>query len=180
MIHWLTAAAVLGLLASGLVMAGETDPAVKKAVLVVHAPMGTLVLVLTLARIAWWIFADRRPSAADAESRTEKALARFVHLAFYPVLILLGFSGIAMLVLSGATSALMGDGALPNFSDYAPRAPHGVAAFALMGLVALHVAGALYHQFVRRDGLLTRMGLFAWPARDATTRASRQRLSARS
>jgi len=32
-------------------------------------------------------------------------------------------------------------------------------AFALLGLVLLHVGAALYHQLVRRDRLLARMGI---------------------
>ena len=34
---------------------------------------------------------------------------------------------------------------------------HEVAAFAMAGLVILHVAGALKHQFIDRDGLMARM-----------------------
>lgn len=173
MIHWLTAAAVLGLLVSGLVMAAQTDPEAKRAILVVHAPVGSLVLLLTLIRIAWWMFADRRPAAAEAESRAQKALARIVHVAFYPVLIGLGASGIATLVLSGAAPALLGQGVLPAFDGLAPRSAHGLAAWALIGLIALHVAGALYHQFIRRDGLLARMGLPAWPKASASRRPGR-------
>ena len=37
--------------------------------------------------------------------------------------------------------------------------PHGLGAFALLGLVTLHVGAALYHQLVRRDRLLARMGI---------------------
>lgn len=158
-IHWLTAAAVLGLLISGLIMAGATDPGVKKAILRVHAPVGILVLLLTLARIAWWVLVDRRPAATPSGSSAQKFLARLVHLAFYPVLLVLGASGVAMLVLSGAAPVLMGEGSLPDFSSLLPRAPHGLAGWALIGLAALHVAAALHHQFVRRDRLLARMGI---------------------
>lgn len=172
MIHWLTAAAVFGLLVSGLVMAGTVDPEAKKAILMVHAPVGTLVLLLTLARIAWWLVADRRPAAAKGGSSAQKMVARLVHMAFYPVLLVLGGSGIAMLVLSGAIPALIGEGPLPDFSTLLPRGPHGFAAWALIGLVALHVGAALYHQFVRRDGLLARMGLPSWPQRAAPVSSS--------
>lgn len=34
---------------------------------------------------------------------------------------------------------------------------HQVLAYCLFGLAALHAAGALYHHFVRRDGVLLRM-----------------------
>jgi cytochrome b561 len=35
---------------------------------------------------------------------------------------------------------------------------HGIVAKLLMLAIALHIGAALYHQFVRRDGLLSRMG----------------------
>jgi cytochrome b561 len=34
---------------------------------------------------------------------------------------------------------------------------HGLAAWGLIGLVGLHVAAALKHQFIDKDGLLERM-----------------------
>ncbi|MFY8102873.1 MAG: cytochrome b/b6 domain-containing protein, partial [Ramlibacter sp.] len=38
------------------------------------------------------------------------------------------------------------------------RVLHAVAAKLLMALIVLHVAAALWHHTVRRDGLLRRMG----------------------
>jgi cytochrome b561 len=38
------------------------------------------------------------------------------------------------------------------------RALHAITAKLLMALIVLHVAAALWHQVVRRDGLLRRMG----------------------
>jgi cytochrome b561 len=40
---------------------------------------------------------------------------------------------------------------------FALSAFHGLAAFALLGLVVLHILAALYHQFMRRDNLISRM-----------------------
>jgi cytochrome b561 len=36
---------------------------------------------------------------------------------------------------------------------------HELAAYALLGLVAFHIAAALWHQFIKRDGLMGRMSL---------------------
>jgi cytochrome b561 len=47
--------------------------------------------------------------------------------------------------------------ALPGFWKYPPRVPHGIGARLLLGLFVLHVGAALYHYFVRGDGLLQRM-----------------------
>jgi cytochrome b561 len=38
---------------------------------------------------------------------------------------------------------------------------HGYLAYALFALAGIHLLAALWHQFVRHDGLLRRM----WPAR---------------
>ena len=69
-------------------------------------------------------------------------------------------SGVAMSVLSGLPAIVFqGVGSLPaDFNALPPRAVHGIVAKLLMLLIALHIVAALYHQFVRRDGLLSRMG----------------------
>jgi cytochrome b561-like protein len=51
-----------------------------------------------------------------------------------------------------------GHGALPlDFWIFPTRTVHYVISRLLMALIALHVAGALYHTFILRDGLLRRM-----------------------
>ncbi len=69
----------------------------------------------------------------------------------------MGASGIGLIALSGAAPAIFTGGSLPNFDIYPPRIPHGIGARLMLALIALHVAAALFHQFVRRDGLLKRM-----------------------
>lgn len=160
-IHWLSAALVLGLLVSGFRAAGTVDPVAKASLLKVHAVVGATVLALTLARIAWWIFADRRPAEPAGTPRLQGLAARTVHILFYVVLVGMAASGIGMLALSGAGAILFAGapGPLPDFMAYAPRIPHGLGAFLLVALIALHVAAAFYHQLVLRDRLLARMGL---------------------
>lgn len=53
---------------------------------------------------------------------------------------------------------LRGQGAaLPDFQDFWPRPLHGLGAWFLLALLALHAGAALYHHFGRHDGLLRRM-----------------------
>lgn len=160
-IHWLSAALVFGLLVSGFRAAGMVDPTAKAGLLRIHAVVGGTVLVLTLARMAWWLFADRRPGDPAGMTRLQARAARAVHLLFYVVLIGMAASGIGMLALSGAASILFAGatGTLPDFTAYLPRYPHGLGAFFLVALVLAHVAAALYHQFVMRDRLLARMSI---------------------
>jgi cytochrome b561 len=82
-----------------------------------------------------------------------------VHVLFYVVILGMIASGIGMMALSGAAVLMFGgeSALLPDFWNYPPRIPHGIGARLLLVLLMLHVGAALYHQFVRRDGLLCRM-----------------------
>ena len=63
-------------------------------------------------------------------------------------------AGRLVLLMAGS-----GVGSLPvNFDALPPRAVHGIVAKLLMLAIGLHIAAALYHQLIRRDGLLSRMG----------------------
>ena len=72
---------------------------------------------------------------------------------------LMATSGIMTLVLSGAIPAMLSGAPVPDFSELVPRVAHGVMSKLLLALFAAHVGAALYHQFVRRDRLLARMGV---------------------
>jgi len=82
-----------------------------------------------------------------------------VHVLFYVVILGMIASGIGMMVLSGAAPLIFGgeSALLPDFWKYTPRVPHGIGARLLLALLVLHAGAALYHHFVRRDGLLWRM-----------------------
>lgn len=162
-IHWLSAILILGLLASGFRAGEATDLAVKAAFLRFHIPIAIVVLLLTLLRIVWWWRFDRKPPPVQGSPVWQERLARGIHIAFYVVILGMIASGIGMMVLSGAAPAVFGEpgAVLPNFHDYPPRAPHGLGASLLIALLVAHVGAALYHHFIRRDGLLRRM----WYAR---------------
>lgn len=157
-IHWVTALAVVGLLISGNVVAGVPSDA-KAPILVVHVLVGTLVLLLTLARLAWWAWGDRPPAPVAGQPHWQELAAKLVHGLLYAAIFLLAASGIGTLALSGALTALMGQGPMPDFSTVPPRLVHGLAGRLMLLLVVVHVAAALYHQFIRRDRLLGRMGI---------------------
>ena len=76
-------------------------------------------------------------------------------------------SGLALAVQAGLPDVLLGTSgmSLPQtLAGYAPRTVHGAPATMLLALVALHVLAALYHQLVRKDRLLARMGLGRRPS----------------
>lgn len=160
-IHWVTVLAILGLLISGFQAEDMDDQAAKAGLLMVHASLGIGILVLTILRILWWWLFDRQPVPPQTMPRWQVIAAHAVHGTLYVVIIGMAFSGLAMFILSGAGDIVFGgaNAALPDFDDYPPRSAHGIGARIILVLLAVHIGAALYHQFVRRDRLLARMGL---------------------
>jgi len=161
-LHWLSALAILCLLVLGFMAAATDDQAHKATLLRAHVPLGVLAFLLTLFRLVW-LLVDRRPPPLASLPLWQAFAERFVHGCLYLLIVLLGASGIGLVVLSGAVPALFfgAPSPLPDFPSYAPMIVHGTAAFALLGLLVLHIVAALYHQFVRQDRLLQRMGVGA-------------------
>ncbi len=158
-IHWLSAVLILALLGSGFQAANAMDTATKAAFLRFHIPIAIMVLLLTTLRIIWWWRFDLKPLPVEGSSAWQERIAGWVHIAFYAVIFGMIASGIGMLVLSGAAPAIFGEPGvvLPHFTDYPPRVPHGLGARLLVALLVFHAGAALYHHFVRSDGLLRRM-----------------------
>lgn len=160
-IHWFTAVAILGMLISGLLAANSVDEAAKLTLLRGHAIMGSLIGVLTVLRIAWWLFFDRRPADPSGLSRSQALAAHIVHYGLYAVILVMVSSGFATVILTGANLQLFGSAPLPlpDFTLAPPFTVHGLLARGLIALLIGHIGAAFWHQFVRRDHLLARMGL---------------------
>lgn len=158
-IHWLSALLIVALLGSGFRAASLTSAATKEAILSVHAPLGALIAILMLARIVWWWLVDRKPDPVADDPAWQTFSAKTVHVLFYIVILGMAASGIGMMVLSGAGNILFGtsEAVLPDFHTYRPRVPHGIGARLTVALLVFHVGAALYHHFIKKDGLLWRM-----------------------
>lgn len=157
-LHWASAALILALVPLGFSMqaaSGETKLILYHA----HAILGVLVGLLTLARLIWWLALDRKPQAQFG-SPVQRRLAKAVHGGLYLALVVLAVSGLVLTVSSGLASAfLAGDWAqMPtSYADLPPRRAHGFMARVLIALFVMHLVGALYHHWIRRDGTLGRM-----------------------
>jgi len=160
-IHWLSALAILIMLGSGLAAANAADESARTGILTVHVSVGIVVLLLTLMRFAWWIAVDRRPGHHRGIPGWQATVSHIVHYALYALIVLMLASGIALALLSGVVPGLYTGAVttLPDFEALPPFVAHSFGAWALIALVALHVAAALYHQFWRRDRLMARMGI---------------------
>jgi cytochrome b561 len=158
-LHWISAVAIIIMLGTGFAAALAAEPQ-KAAILRIHVPLGVTVLILTLVRIAWRFF-DIRPANPVGQPRWQAVAAYGVHSLLYLAIAAIAASGIGLLVLSGAAPVLFfaTSGPLPNFSAFTPMTVHTILAFVLIALVGGHFGTVLYHQFVRRDRLASRMGI---------------------
>ncbi len=158
-IHWVSAFIILTLMGSGFIADSLSVSSTKVFVLSLHVPLGVLILLLTTIRIVWWIFVDKKPVSSKSNPKILNGIAKLVHLLFYVILLVMAASGIGMMVLSGAGDVIFGGSGnpLPNFEDYRPRNLHGFGARMIILLFVLHVGGALFHHFSKRDGTLSKM-----------------------
>lgn len=170
-LHWVIAAAILFQLASGWWMheAGDEGGTFIFILFQVHKTAGITVLALTLMRIVWRL-AHPTPPLPAGMSLFERLAAHGAHIGLYALMILVPLSGWAMVSVSptGVPTYYLLLESLPfshlpiDVSDQKIAEErlifvHMVLAYTMGALMLAHVAAALKHQFISRDGLLMRM-----------------------
>lgn len=158
-LHWTSALLILALIPMGFAMQSAPE-ALRLELYRAHAMIGIFVGVLTLARLGWWLAFDRKPTSDADSSPLQRYAAKGVHAGLYGIVIVLTASGIGMTAISGLGTALTsGDPSLmpEDLMHFPPRLAHGLMARLLIVLLVLHVLGALYHHWWRRDGTVGRM-----------------------
>lgn len=166
-LHWLVAAVVLAQFSWGWLMQqiAKSPPGLRADAFNFHKSIGLCLLALMLIRLGWRI--SHRPPPLPALPAWQTRLARVTHVALYAALILMPLAGYLGSVWSGYPVKWFGL-TLPAWGRSVPAlkeamsALHYATSWVLLTLVALHVAGALYHT-LRRDGVLQRMTLSSSP-----------------
>jgi cytochrome b561 len=160
-LHWLLAFMILFSLAMGTFSLKEIANSSPDKIFALRGHMiaGVLILVLMFVRLAVRFKAPRPAPATTGNGFLDK-IAVMTHYGLYVLVFLMAASGIAMSIQAGLPEIVFGSSgaALPEtFAVYKPRLVHGLIAKLLLALATLHILAALYHQFVRRDSLLSRM-----------------------
>lgn len=159
-LHWTLAFLIVGALAGGalkIAPLANTNP-MKAEGLRVHMSGGILILTLMCLRTFVRRFTSRPPRAGTGQPLLDR-LARFSHLSFYGIVIAMATSGLIMGLQTGVIGFVAG-GQPPmpaDFWAYPIRRVHYVLSRVLIGLIAVHLSGVIYHTFIRRDRLLRRM-----------------------
>lgn len=158
MLHWLIALALAGEIALGFAMPKDASGF---TLYQLHKSIGITILVLSLARLGWRL--THRPPA-PLEAGWEGRLASLVHVLFYVVMIgtpLVGWAIVSSAPINVPT-VLFGVVPLPHLPigeslNELAMESHEILAKVGIGLFVLHVAGALRHHVLLKDGLLARM-----------------------
>lgn len=159
LLHWLIALALAFQLALGFAMPKNASGF---ALFQLHKSVGITILVLTLARLAWRL-AHRPPPLL--EGGFGGFLARAVHALLYVFMVVAPLTGWAIVSTDSTRIPTLLYGTLPWPHLPLPAAvnepmaeTHEILGWIGLALVALHIAGALRHQLLLKDGLLRRMG----------------------
>lgn len=159
-LHWLTAALIVFMLVMGHFSLAATPNAEAGKVLALrgHMILGSVALVLTLGRLYWKV-KHAGPAYASTGSALMDRLGISVQHSLYLMVVIVAGSGIGLALLTGLPGIVFGGGgALPeSFAELTPRIVHGIATKILAALIVLHGGGALFHQFVLKDHLFSRM-----------------------
>lgn len=158
-LHWLSALLIILTLFAGLgALGGMPNTPEKAPMLAIHMTMGLSILTLTVIRLVVR-FISKKPAPATAGHPILDKIGLATHWLLYLGALGMGISGLGIASQSGIFPLLGGGEVLlpADFMVYPPRIGHGLVARLLLGLIALHVGAALYHQFIRRNGLLGRM-----------------------
>ncbi|KND61291.1 Cytochrome B561 [Candidatus Burkholderia verschuerenii] len=164
-LHWIMAVCILAMLFIGVGMVSTVKPTYLTLVSI-HKPLGIVVLVLGLIRFVVRLVRGSPPLPADMPAPMKLA-AYLSHLAFYALMIALPIIGYAMLAAADYPVIVFGvqlPSLLPHSNSLHSMLwnAHRFLALCFFALIVVHLAAALFHALIRRDGVFEAM---AWRRR---------------
>lgn len=159
-LHWLMAAMVLTMLFVGVGMVASLS--LRPSLLALHRPIGATILVLALVRLIYRLRNPPPPLPADLP-RWQAHAATVSHWLLYGLLFAMPLIGWSMLSAGAYPVVLWGGLQLPAILPHSPalytilRTAHTWLAMLLFAAILLHIAAALFHAWVRRDGVFSAM-----------------------
>lgn len=163
-LHWVIGLLIIGNIAGAMLSEGLPRDT-RMAVMNLHKAFGITILVLAIVRIGWRV--THRPPAKPPELAIwEIWLSRAVHFIFYALMILLPLSGWVWMSANGKPISMFGLFDMPSLPVGQSKEladimhdRHEFLGLTMLALVALHILGALKHQFLDRMPFVQRI----WP-----------------
>ncbi|NIJ09496.1 cytochrome b561 [Sphingomonas vulcanisoli] len=169
--HWLIALLILFNLYLGWSMDHWATGMSKFSIFQLHKSIGITVLALSVLRLLWRLTHKAPPFPATMQA-WERTAASVTHWTFYALMIVLPFTGWIVVSASplNIPTLLFKTVPLPHLGfvhdqpigtrtaiDHGIGTTHLVLAYIFGALILIHIAAALKHQFIQRDGVLRRM-----------------------
>jgi len=160
-LHWLLALAIIGAFGFGLYMTGLPFSPQRLKLYNWHKWAGICILTLSAVRLLWRL--THRPPADVPMPGWQQRAAHATHVLMYVLFFAIPLVGWAYSSAAGFPIVVFGVLPLPDFVPVDKALAdlikpfHAWLAYALAALVVMHVGAAFKHQFIDRDGLLSRM-----------------------
>ncbi|MCJ2127129.1 cytochrome b [Methylobacterium sp. J-077] len=161
LLHWSMAACIIAMFFIGVGMVSTVMPTYVP-LLATHKTLGVAIFVLALVRLGVRARSGAPPLPADLPAPMRLA-AHLSHYGLYGLMFALPLLGWAMLSAGAYPVVLYGGLRLPAILPQNPALhtllwnAHYYLAFAFFALVLAHVAAALFHALIRRDGVFEAM-----------------------
>ena len=160
-LHWLLALAIVVSFSVGVYMGALPISPQRLKLYNWHKWAGICILALSALRLLWRL--THRPPADVPMPAWQQRASHAAHGLLYVLFFAVPLAGWAYSSAAGFPIVVFGVLPLPDFVSpdkalaEAIKPLHATLAFVLAGVVVLHVAAALKHHFIDRDGLLDRM-----------------------
>ncbi|MFM0308435.1 cytochrome b [Paraburkholderia sp. RL17-383-BIF-A] len=161
LLHWTMAPLIIAMLFIGVGMVATVSRA-HNTLIAIHKPLGIALLLLVVVRVGVRLTRGSPPLPDDMPT-PQRFAAKASHLVLYALMAAMPLIGWAMLSAAGYPVTLYGPLHLPPITPHNVelfallRALHTWLAFALFATVLLHLAAALFHGLIRRDGVFSSM-----------------------
>ncbi|MEO7068843.1 MAG: cytochrome b [Rhodanobacter sp.] len=159
-LHWSMALAILAMLFVGIGMVASIS--LRPTLVGLHRPLGIAILLLVIVRLFNRL--RHRPPALPLDLPPVQVFAaKASHWLLYTLMFAMPLVGWSMVSASGFPVIMFAGFALPpiaphNATVYAVlRSAHTWLALLLFATVLMHLAAALFHAWVRRDGVFPSM-----------------------
>lgn len=158
-IHWITALLILILFPLGKYMAG-LESAEKLWLIKIHGLLGILIFILTIVRSVLF-FTTKRPKHLSTGSKFNDILAIGIQRTFYVLLLIIGISGIATLILGGYVNATTASPMSPELilprSEIIPLKIHNILAVIMIILIVMHIIGVVRFNIKNKVNVIKRI-----------------------
>jgi cytochrome b561 len=160
-LHWLMAICILAMFFIGVGMVSSIAPKYLPLI-ATHKSLGTIILILALIRLGvrWRYGAPPLPADLPAPMKLAAVLSHYI---LYTLMIVMPLLGWSMLSAADYPVVLFGGLHLPMILPQSAGLhtllwnAHFYLAFVFFAIVLMHLAAALFHALIRRDGVFEAM-----------------------